>query len=67
MIDLAAMSQTQRVTYALVMGLIAPTEEKSRICCECADSFAVGLSDAQIKACKAAALQMAEGNIGGGI
>lgn len=67
MIDLHVMSQTQLVTYALTLGLMAPTEEDALICCDCADSFAVGLSDAQIEACKAAALQMAEGNIGGGI
>ena len=65
-VDLKGMSKSQLVTHALVLGLTAPTDEVTKQACEIADFFATWLSIEEIEACKAAALQMAEGHIGGG-
>lgn len=64
--NLEGMSKSQLVTHALVLGLTAPTDEETKRACEIADFFAAWLSIDEIEACKAAAMQMAEGQIGGG-
>lgn len=64
-LNLHAMSQTQLVTHALVLGLTAPSDEQMQRCTDIADFFAVGLTTMQLEACKSAALQIADGNIGG--
>jgi hypothetical protein len=66
-LNLHAMSQTQLVTHALVLGLTAPSDEQMQRCTDIADFFAVGLSPIQLDACKSAALQVADGNIGGAL
>lgn len=63
--NLHSMSKAQLVTHALVLGLTAPSDEKMQRCTDIADFFAVGLTTIQLEACKAAALAMADGNIGG--
>ena len=63
-IDLHSMSKSQLVTHALVLGLTAPSDEQMQRCTDIADFFAVGLTTIQLEACKAAALEMADGNIG---
>ena len=63
-LNLHAMSQTQLVTHALVLGLTAPSDVQMQRCTDIADFFAVGLTTIQLEACKAAALEMADGNIG---
>lgn len=62
---LHSMSKTQLVTHALVLGLTARSDEKMQQCTDIAELFAVGLTTIQLEACKAAALEMADGNIGG--
>lgn len=64
-IDLNSMSATQLVTHALVLGLTAPSDELMRHCADIAESFAVSLTTDKLEACKAAALRIAEGSIGG--
>lgn len=64
-LNLHAMSKSQLVTHALVLGLTAPSDEKMQQCTDMAECFAVGLTTQQLEACKAAALGMADGNIGG--
>jgi hypothetical protein len=64
-LNLHAMSRGQLVTHALVLGLTAPCDEQMRQCTDIADFFAVGLTTIQLEECKAAAVKMADGNIGG--
>lgn len=64
-LNLHAMSRGQLVTHALVLGLTAPSNEQMQQCTDIADFFAVGLTTIQLEACKAAALEIADGNIGG--
>jgi hypothetical protein len=64
-LNLLAMSRGQLVTHALVLGLTAPSDEQMRQCADMAEYFAVGLSVQQLEQCKAAALEMADGKIGG--
>ncbi len=64
-IDLQFMSKPQLVTHALFLALTASSEETMQQCSDIAESFAIGLTTIQLDACKYAALQMADGNIGG--
>lgn len=64
-LNLHAMSRGQLVTHALVLGLTAPSDEQMRQCADLAECFAGGRSIQQLEECKAAALEIADGNIGG--
>ena len=64
-LNLHAMSKGQLVTHALVLALTAPSDQQAQKCSDMAERFAVGLSIQQLEECKAAALEMADGNIGG--
>lgn len=59
------MSLTQALTQALVLGLTASSDEKAKMAIELAESFASQLSVAQVEACKAAAVQIAEVDLEG--
>lgn len=54
-------TQTQALTQALILGLTAKTEAKCDLACALAELISIGLTDEQVAACKAAALQIAEG------
>ena len=58
-------SKTQLVTSALILALTARTKAQSEKAVKLANSFAFGLTTAQLEACQSAAKQMSEGNIGG--
>lgn len=55
------MTQTQALTKALVLALIAPNDEKATQASDLAESIAIGLSFSQVEQCKADALEMIEG------
>jgi hypothetical protein len=61
--NIARMSPTQRLTYCLILGLTAPTDEQAQRVGDLLDFYASGLTEVQIEGCKSAALQMAEGRI----
>jgi len=54
------MTQTQALTKALILALIAPSDEKANQATELAESIAQGLDFAQVEQCKADALAMIE-------
>jgi hypothetical protein len=56
-----AMTQTQALTKALILALIAPSDEKANKALDLAESIAQGLDFAQVEQCKADALAMIEG------
>jgi len=56
-----AMTQTQALTKALILALIAPSDEKATQASDLAESIAQGLDFAQVEQCKANALAMIEG------
>ena len=45
------------VTRALIMGLTAPDAERAQQCADMAEHWAQGLTDAEVEACKAEAMQ----------
>ena len=55
------MTQTQALTKALILALIAPSDEKATQATDLAESIAQGLDFAQVEQCKADALAMIEG------
>ena len=55
------MTQTQALTKALILALIAPSDEKATQASDLAESIAQGLDFAQVEQCKADALAMTEG------
>ena len=56
-----SMTQTQALTKALILALIAPNDEKATQASDLAESIAQGLSFSQVEQCKADALAMIEG------
>ena len=56
-----AMTQSQALTKALILALIAPSDEKATQASDLAESIAQGLDFAQVEQCKADALAMIEG------
>jgi hypothetical protein len=63
MSSIESMSPTQRLTYCLVLGLTAPSDEQAQRVEDLLGFYASGLTQVQIEGCKSAALQMAEGRI----
>ena len=55
------MTQSQALTKALILALIAPSDEKATQASDLAESIAQGLDFAQVEQCKADALAMIEG------
>ena len=55
------MTQSQALTKALILALIAPSDEKATQATDLAESIAQGLDSAQVEQCKAQALLMTEG------
>jgi hypothetical protein len=55
------MTQAQALTKALILALIAPSDEKANQATDLAESIAQGLDFAQVEQCKADALAMTEG------
>jgi len=55
-----AMTQSQALTNALILALIAPSDEKASQASELAESIAKGLDFAQVEQCKADALAIIE-------
>lgn len=55
------MTQTQALTKALILALIAPSDEQASRASDLAESIAHGLDFAQVEQCKADALAMIEG------
>ena len=51
---------TQALTKALILALIAPSDEKANQASDLAESIAQGLDFAQVEQCKADALLMLE-------
>jgi hypothetical protein len=54
------MTQSQALTNALILALIAPSDEKASQASELAESIAKGLDFDQVEQCKADALLMLE-------
>jgi hypothetical protein len=55
------MTQAQALTNALILALIAPSDEKATQASDLAESIAQGLDFDQVEQCKADALLMIEG------
>jgi hypothetical protein len=55
-----AMTQSQALTNALILALIAPSDEKASQASELAESIAKGLDFDQVEQCKADALTIIE-------
>lgn len=55
------MTQTQALTKALVLALIAPSDEQATQASDLAESIAQGLDFDQVEQCKADALEMIRG------
>tara|TARA_R110000868_G_scaffold404508_1_gene682757 strand:+ start:343 stop:552 length:210 start_codon:yes stop_codon:yes gene_type:complete len=55
-----AMTQSQALTKALILALIAPSDEKATQASDLAESIAQGLDFDQVEQCKADALLMLE-------
>jgi hypothetical protein len=51
------LSKTDLVTRALIMGLTAPDAQRAQECADMAEHWAQGLTDAEVEACKAEAMQ----------
>lgn len=54
------MTQAQALTKALILALIAPSDEKANQATNLAESIAKGLDFAQVEQCKTDALLMIE-------
>jgi hypothetical protein len=54
------MTQAQALTKALILALIAPSDEKATQASDLAESIAQGLDFDQVEQCKADALSMIE-------
>jgi hypothetical protein len=52
-----APTPTELVTRALIMGLTAPDAQRAQECAELAEHWAQGLTDAEVEACKAEAME----------
>ena len=52
-----APTPAELVTRALIMGLTAPDAERAHQCADMAEPWAQGLTDAEVEACKAEAMQ----------
>jgi hypothetical protein len=52
-----APSKTDLVTRALILGLTAPDAERAQECADLAEYWAQELTDEQVEACKAEAMQ----------
>lgn len=52
-----ALTPCNLVTRALIMGLTAPDAERAQQCADMAEHWAQGLTDAEVEACKAEAMQ----------
>ena len=48
---------TDLVTRALILGLTAPDAERAQECADIAERWALGLTDAEVEACKAEAMK----------
>ena len=53
--------RTDWVTFALILGLTAPTDDAAQEAAALAEDIAVGLTPDEIEACKNAALAATEG------
>jgi hypothetical protein len=53
----APMAKTDLVTRALIMGLTAPDAARAQECADMAEHWAQGLTEAEVEACKAEAMQ----------
>ena len=54
------MTQSQALTKALILALIAPNDQKAQQASELAEQIAFGLTDEQVEQCKLDALNMLE-------
>ena len=54
------MTQSQALTKALILALIAPDDQKAEQASELAEQIAFGLTDEQVEQCKLNALNMLE-------
>ena len=52
------MTQTQALTQALILALIAPNDEKATQASDLAESIAQGLNSDQVEQCKLDALEI---------
>jgi hypothetical protein len=52
-----APTKTDLVTRALIMALTAPDAAQAQECADLAEHWAQGLTDAEVEACKAEAMQ----------
>ena len=57
--------QQNAVAFALVLSITAPTDEKAAAAAQMAEECAAGLSQEEVEACKAAALEEVESGGGG--
>ena len=55
------MTQSQALTQALYLSLIAPDDARAAMAASLAEDFAVGLTSGQVEAAKAAALELMTG------
>lgn len=53
----ATPSKTDLVTRALIMALTAPDAARAQECADMAEHWAQGLTEAEVEACKAEAMQ----------
>ena len=51
------MAKTDLVTRALIMALTAPDAARAQECADMAEHWAQGLTEAEVEACKAEAMQ----------
>jgi len=56
------MTQTQALTQALVLAIIAPTDKKAAQAAVLAEQIAQGLTKTQVNRCKTQALAFIRGN-----
>jgi hypothetical protein len=54
------MTQTQALTQALILSIIAPNDEKAQKASDLAEQLAYGLTSDQVEQCKADALDSLE-------
>tara|TARA_R110002126_G_scaffold596_5_gene3710 strand:+ start:1130 stop:1303 length:174 start_codon:yes stop_codon:yes gene_type:complete len=55
------MTQSQALTQALYLSLIAPDDARAEMAANLAEDFAAGLTSGQVEAAKAAALELMTG------
>ena len=58
---MAAMTVPEALTLALTLAVTAPDEDHAAECVRIAEQLAVGLTAAQVEACKTEALQQTAG------